>query len=265
MKIIITENQLNTLKEVNYISKDELQSKASDDKIDVNLLGIYTIKDMDKFYELPPYKQLKRFKTHDQNYADSSKEAGWKRVTEYYPVVVVDIPFNTARKKNYNTDFFKNARNKESYSHTDNNLFIIFTNRGKDWIAEKFWIRKGNQDIFKFFQRAINGKNPHNVIDGLVKGSYFNIDNPYDAYDNLIKILYNVPKTNPNDVYMSDDDIDREFREPIRFTLRNGQDPKTIVDKILNKYGRLSKDINRMISGDGPDVRKFPKKNPYLD
>jgi hypothetical protein len=254
MKILITENQLNVIED--RISKDQLMSYEPEDQLDIEVYGVYKMNDIDKFYNDTPYTM-----TTNQ----MSKQTNWKHITAHHPVVILKIPYNTAKLINKTSPFYKDKT--EAFSKTSNELFIILINRYEDkWIVSKTWNKKRNieqQKIFDNFRR----NDITELGDYLTRLSFFKKYTTEDIINKINSILNNIPKTSNEDNVITDGDIDSEFREPIRFTLRNGEDPKPIIDKIIKKYGRLSTDINRMVyePNDKFQLLKHRRPNPYLN
>ena len=265
-RILITESQFKKIvDEVKYISRDELASKHTDDTLNFDVAGTYGIKDMDKFYNVYPFKTVRKL-VNQPHFDSDGKATNWKHLTEIYPVVIIKIPLGVVRQKNYNSTYHKNARNKESYSFSDNELFVVFSYDGysNQWGSKKMWATKQRPDLIKMLTPHLVNQKINEFANNLSNTSYFKNFNPTEILSRLSTILSSVPKTKQEDIFITDEDIDREFREPIRFTVRNGDDPKPIIDNVLKKYGRLSKSINDIVNSKTIEVLKHKRINPYL-
>jgi cytochrome c-type biogenesis protein CcmH/NrfF len=132
-------------------------------------------------------------------------------------------------------------------------------------MSRKIWTSKQYQDTLKLFKKFLVNKPLEEFTHYLTEISYFKKYEPRQILSQLNSIIKNVPKTKKEDIYITDDDIDKEFREPVRFTVRNGDDPKPIIDKIMKKYGKLSKDIIELINSKDIQITKRKRPNPYLN
>lgn len=263
MRIIIKESQLNKIvNEVKLITKSELSKMSAKDTIELNVVGVYGIKDMTEFYNLSPFKTTRKISFAAPSPNDM--KTNWRYLTGDYPVVVLKIPIFVAKQKNYMSTHYKYAYNKESYSLTDNEIFIIFVNNGTKWTSKKIWTSKQPPDTLKIYNKLLVNKPLDEFASNLTKIGNLKKYDPTEILSRLSTILNGVPATKKEDIYLTDDVINNEFREPVRFSVRNGDDPKPIIDKIMQKYGTLTKSILDILNSTTIQTLKHKRVNPYL-
>ena len=275
MKIVLTESQLANIIEVNrFHSMNDIQRIGSNKPVNFELVGVYGIKDYTEFQKIYPFKTLRKigFGTSTSVEDNTEFSDNWKSLTHQYPVVIIKIPIDVLNKTTFSSNYYKNINKDDSYTLTNNNLFVLFVFNGNEsygykvnqWYSRKIWFEKQSGVISKKVGRMLSNQKIDDFVNNLHTLSFLKEDDPQDVASKLYSILINIPKTNPKDLYYSDDDINREFREAVRFTVTNGDNPKPILDKIIKKYGRLTKSIEDILTSTDLVVRKYHKPNPYL-